>query len=96
MSQALATEPVPLQRDDDGTLRVIGTRVPLDTVIRQYEEGATPEEIAEDFSSLELGDIYAIVSYYLRHHDEIREYLEHRRVAAEESRRRFATRTSLA
>ena len=82
MPQTLATEPIPLSRDADGTLRVTGTRIPLETIVRQYREGATPEEIVEDFSSLDLGDVYAVIAYYLKHRDEVEEYLDERRDAA--------------
>ena len=41
------TEPVPLKLDSDGTIRVGGTRVPVDTVILAFHDGATAEEIAE-------------------------------------------------
>lgn len=41
-----------------------------------YLEGSSAEQIAEDFSTLELPDIYAVISYYLRNRDEVERYLE--------------------
>ena len=78
MTTAPAAEPVPLTTDDDGVIRVAGTRVPLDTVIAAFETGATAEEIAQDFSVLDLADVYAVIAYYLRHRSEVDEYLRRR------------------
>jgi uncharacterized protein (DUF433 family) len=77
MQQPLA-EPIPLQRWEDGTFRVGGTRVTLDTVVAAFHTGATPEEIAQDYSSLNLSDIYAVIAYYLRHREEVEQYLRER------------------
>lgn len=89
----LPTEQVPLRTDDHGVVRVGGTRVTLDTVIAAFENGATAEEIAQEYSSVALADIYAVIAYYLRHEPEIRRYLsERQRIAAEvraENERRF-------
>ena len=79
-------EPIPLATDADGVIRVAGTRVPLETVINVYDTGATPEEIAQDFPVLRLDDVYAVITYYLRHRDEVAAYLQERRALAEEVR----------
>ena len=95
MSTAIAAEPVPLTRDSDGVLRVAGSRIPLDTVVIAYAAGATAEEICLDFPTLELDDVYSILTYYLRHRSEVDRYLEQRREEAEalrrENRKRFDT-----
>ncbi|HVF43595.1 MAG TPA: DUF433 domain-containing protein [Pyrinomonadaceae bacterium] len=78
MSQATTT--VPLFADEAGVLRVAGTRVSLDSVVHAFDEGATPEEIAQDFPSLSLADIYSVIGYCLQNRDEVEEYLERRRV----------------
>ena len=44
--------------------------------------GASPEEIAQDFPVLRLGDVYAVVTYYLRHRSEVDAYLRERRTRA--------------
>lgn len=81
MSQATTT--VPLSADEAGVLRVAGTRVSLDSVVYAFDEGATPEEIAQDFPSLELAAIYSVIGYYLQNRAEVEEYLEQRRVQRE-------------
>ncbi len=78
MTTAAAVETIPLTTGDDSVIRVAGTRVTLDTVVDAFNSGATAEEIAQDFSVLELADIYAVIAYYLRHRSEVEAYLERR------------------
>lgn len=85
--QDLATvERVPLVKGDDEVIRVGGTRVTLETLVMAFDAGATPEEIAQDYSALRLDDIYAVITYYLRHTDEVAAYVERRRAAADQVR----------
>lgn len=77
-------EPIPLVADANKVIRVGRTRVTLDTVITAFLEGATAEEIREQYPSLELSDIYFAIGYYLRHQSEVDSYLmERQRLAAE-------------
>ena len=52
MSLMVMPEPVPLAADRDGVMRVGGTRVTLDTVVAAFREGATAEEITQQYPSL--------------------------------------------
>jgi uncharacterized protein (DUF433 family) len=87
LQETLIAAPIPLKLDQDGVLRVGGTRVTLDTVVHAYERGETPEEIAINFDTLKLPDIYAVIGYYLRHKDVVGLYLMEREKRAEEVRR---------
>jgi uncharacterized protein (DUF433 family) len=87
MISAAAMEPIPLSATVDGVIRVAGTRVTLDTVIDTFLTGASPEEIAQDFPVLRLDDVYAVLTYYLRHRAEVDTYLRERRSRAEGIRR---------
>jgi uncharacterized protein (DUF433 family) len=79
MNLPAVSDPVPLVVAEDGrVIRVAGTRVTLDTVIGAFKRGATPEEIAQDYSAVSLADVYAVITYYLRHRSEVDEYLERR------------------
>ena len=79
MDLPAVADPVPLALSDDGrVIRVAGTRVTLDTLIGAFKRGATPEEIAQDYSAVSLADVYAVITYYLRHRSEVEEYLERR------------------
>lgn len=89
MLPATAVEPVPLKTDAEGVIRVGGTRVTLDTVLAAYRKGDTPEQIAQDYPTLQVADIYAVIAYYLRHQGEITAYLQAREQQAEAVRRKF-------
>jgi len=93
MSLPLATEPLPLTPDADGTVRVGGTRVTLDTLVEAFHEGLTAEEMAQQYPSVALADIYAIIGYYLRRRNEVEAYLEERRLQAREVRELNEART---
>jgi uncharacterized protein (DUF433 family) len=77
---------IPLQADENGTIRVSGTRVTLDTVIARYHQGDTPEAIHEGFDVLPITDIYAVIAYYLGHRDELDAYLKRRQNEADRIR----------
>jgi uncharacterized protein (DUF433 family) len=70
----------PLRRDEGGTVRIGRSRITLDLIVEQYENGMTPEDLVQAYDTLELADVYATISYYLRHRDEVRAYLERRSV----------------
>lgn len=80
-------DPLPLGVDVTGTVRVGGTRVVLDRVVHAFRDGATPEQIAQDFDVLDLADVYGTIAYYLRHRDEIDAYLAERSRAADDLRK---------
>jgi uncharacterized protein (DUF433 family) len=88
----IAHESVPLRITDDGVVRVGGTRVTLDTVVSAFEEGATAEEIVQQYPSLSLADAYAAIGYYLGHRSEVEAYLAQRQGHSSEVRRDNATR----
>ena len=92
MGLLIAQEPVPLQETEEGVVRVGGTRVTLDTVIAAFDEGATAEEIVQQYPALSLADAYAAISYYLRHRSDVEAYLAQRRQAASAVRQQTDSR----
>jgi len=68
-------------------LRVAGTRVSLDSVVFAFDEGATAEEIAQAYPTLDLATIYSVIGYYLQNRAEVEQYLEQRKVEREELRK---------
>lgn len=72
---------------EDGTIRITGTRIPIETVLYHYQQGEPPEEIQEAFPTLKLADIYSVISYYLNHREVVEEYLRQQKIKAEEWRR---------
>lgn len=83
MSLAITFDATPIEKGSDGVVRVAKTRVTLDTVVAAFLEGCIPEEIGEQYPSLQLSDIYWVISYYLRHRDEVDAYLAERQRQAE-------------
>jgi len=72
----------PLRADEGGVVRVGGSRVSLDLLVEQYENGMTPEDMVRAYDTLALADVHAAIAYYLRHRDEVRAYLARRSAEA--------------
>lgn len=92
MSIPAVAEPLPLEMDPQGVVRVGGTRVTLDTVVAAFDQGATAEEIQQRYPSLQLADIYATISYYLHQREWVASYLEKREQKAAEVRAEIEAR----
>lgn len=98
----LHAEPPPLRLDPGGAVRVGNSRVTLDLVVEQYENGMTPEDMVRAYDTLALADVHAAIAYYLRHREQVRAYLERRgaeagalRAQIEAQRPRVVTRQDL-
>ncbi len=89
MDIVLQVEAPPLREDSSGGLRVGDSRVLLELVIHAFEDGATPEAIAQSYPTATLADIYSVLAYFLRHQEEIGAYLAQREQKADEVRRRI-------
>ena len=83
---------VHLTRGGGGVFRSTGTRVTLDSIVREFKDGATPEQIQEDYPSVTLSDIYSVVAYYLQHSRAVEDYLNAQAQAAKEVRREVESR----
>ena len=94
MTLLLETMPLPLAKDNDGVIRVTGTRITLDLVVEAFQDGATPEEIAVQFPALSLPVVYAVISYYLQHAPAVEKYLRKRRKQSVETREKNELRAS--
>ncbi len=82
----LPTEPlmVPFQLDEYGTYRVGNTRIPLERVIECYGRGDSAADIVVSFQDLRLADVFAVLSYYLNHEEEVQEYCRRQKDAGTE------------
>jgi uncharacterized protein (DUF433 family) len=89
MEIIIQPEAPPLRRDAAGALRVGHSRVLVELVIRAFQDGATPESIAQRYSTATLGDIYAVIAYYLRHQEDMEAYLAEREQIAQDMRQRI-------
>jgi uncharacterized protein (DUF433 family) len=92
MGLALLKEPVPIETDLDGTARLSGSRVTLDSVVAAFNAGATAEEIACQYPTLQLPDVYAVITYYLRQQKDVDAYLLERRKVSNRIRQRNQAR----
>ena len=92
MRLTIEAEIAPLRIAADGTVYVGKTRVPIDTIIEAFSEGYSAEEIAMQYPTIEIGDSYAVIAYYLRHRSQVEIYLDDRRKEADRVRRNYETR----
>ena len=72
----IETDAPPLRVTKDGVVLVGNTRVPLETVIWTYNEGASAEEIVMQYDALDLADVHAAIAYYLKHRAAVEAYME--------------------
>ncbi len=80
----LESLPLPLRRDDSGTIRVGDTRVSLDTIIAYFHQDCSAEIIAAKFPTVGLDNVYLTIGHYLNRREEMDRYLkEQEREAAE-------------
>ena len=88
MTLAAVTEKIPIETDKDGVIRVGNTRVTLETLVSAFSEGSTAEEIVYQYPVLNLADVYAVITYYLRNKDIVEKYLNNRVQLSEQVKRR--------
>jgi len=89
------TEVIPLETDADGVIHVSNTHVTLDTIVTAFKEGATAEEIAQQYPSVPLADVYYVIGYYLHKQDEVEAYLGKRKPEADELQKQMEARFNL-
>ncbi|MBM4459128.1 MAG: DUF433 domain-containing protein [Chloroflexi bacterium] len=89
MSFIVRTDDLPIFEDSSGGLRIEGSRVLLETVIRAFQDGATPEAIVQRYPTVNLENAYTVIAYYLRHRREVDEYLARREQSAQQVRERI-------
>lgn len=98
----LHVDPPSLRADQNGVIYVGPSRVPLDVVVEEYEQGMTPDQIVQEYDSLNLADVHAAIAYFLRHRKEVLDYLQQRQEEADSLRKQiqeqqgpFPTKTEL-
>ena len=91
LEQQPLTLPVPLREEPPGIFRVGKSRVLLELVIQAHQQGAAPDEIVEMYDTLDLGDVFAVIAYYLANPAPIDEYLRKSDKEAEGVRRMIET-----
>ena len=92
MATLTTTEIIPLETDADGVMRISNTRVTLDTIVTAFKDGATAEEIAQQYPTVPLADVYYVIGYYLHKKDEVESYLEKRNHEADKLQEQMEAR----
>lgn len=87
---AIRADELPLRLDEGGVVRVGKSRISIDLVVEQYENGMTPEEMVRAYDTLVLADVYATIAYYLRHREDMQSYLKGRADEAEAMRAKIS------
>jgi len=67
-------------RLEDGVYKIGDTRVSLDTLIYEFNNGSDATEIQREYDSLSLAQIHAAIAYYLHNKAEMDRYLAKRDV----------------
>ena len=88
MASTVGTIPKPV-RVVEGVLKVGDTRVSLDTVVYQFNNGADAAEIQDQYDSMSLAQVHAAIAYYLHNKVEVDEYLAAQEVRQAEIRNRI-------
>ena len=60
---------------NEDAIRIAGTRVNIETVLRDYRQGAGPEEIVLRYPTLSLEKVHATITYYLANREKVQGYL---------------------
>ena len=81
--------PGAIEKDKYGIFRMKGSRVTLSSVIASFKEGATAEEIVQQFSTLSLSDIYLVIGYYLSNRQQVDRLLKAQRSKADQTRQKI-------
>ena len=68
--------------------RITGTRVSLDSIVYDYLSGLSPENIADNFDTLSLEQVYGAITYYLSHRNEVDRHLMQNRAKFEALRKK--------
>jgi uncharacterized protein (DUF433 family) len=69
----MASNPYVTQTPQNGW-RITGTRVSLDSVVKAYWEGLSPEAIVDEWPTLTLEQVHGAIAFYLGNREEIDRY----------------------
>lgn len=67
-----------------GSFYLVGSRVPLATIVREFREGESAESIRSHYPTLTLEQVYGAIAYYLANQDRVENDLAVRRRGEEE------------
>jgi uncharacterized protein (DUF433 family) len=94
MTTLETTHNAPLHLTEEGTIRIKGSRVSLDSIVHHFKLGATAEQVQDSFPSLSLREIYGAITYYLENEGTVEEYLRRQTEEAQATRRFVESRAN--
>lgn len=56
-------------------IRLRGSRIGIEAILSEYQEGALPEEIALNYPPITLEQVHAAITYFLSHRTDMEDYL---------------------
>jgi uncharacterized protein (DUF433 family) len=68
----------------DGSFYLIGSRVPLAHLVREFQEGESPEAIRSHYPTLSLEQVYGAITFYLGNKGEVETDIAERRRVEDE------------
>jgi uncharacterized protein (DUF433 family) len=71
----------------NGGYYLAGSRVSLASIVYEFRDGASPETIRQNFSTLSLEQVYGAIAFYLGHQTETAAYLAEQEAMWEETER---------
>ena len=89
MSITIQTEAPPLRNDSSGACASVSPVSSWNSVIRAFQDGATPEAIIQRYPTVTLPDAYGVIAYYLRHQEDVDQYRATREERAVEVRKQI-------
>jgi len=57
----------------DESFYLVGSRVPLACIVREFQDGQSPEAIRSAFPTLTLEQVYGAITFYLGHRSDVDE-----------------------
>ena len=66
-------------------IRLKGHRIGIEHVVEYFQDGSSPEQIAQAFPGLSLEKIYATITYYLHNQAAVDAYLARQEAIVEQS-----------
>ena len=84
MTVTIQHDAPPIKVWEDGSIRIGSTRIPIERVIQEYQDGTSPAAIVEAYPTVKLADVFGVLAYYFRHMAEIDAYIAERERQADE------------
>jgi len=92
VSLAAATLASPFTTDEQGVIRIGSSRVALERIVNAFDAGASAEEIVESYPTVELGDVYAAITFILKNRAEVAAYMAESAAEVERVHREWEAR----